>query len=364
MSNLFKPLKIGKKTINHRVVLAPLTRFRSTDTHVPLPFVAEYYAQRASVPGTLLISEGTFISAATAGYPHAPGLWNSEQISAWKPITDAVHAKGGVIYSQLAGSGRDITADLAKKQGLKVRSSSANPLEGGVVPEELTEEEIWAIIAEFKQAAINAIEAGFDGVEVHGANGYIVDQFTQEACNTRTDAWGGSIEKRSKFAIEVLKATVDAIGADRVGFRLSPYSTFQGMGTGDIKGQFSYLLEQVKGFKLAYLHLVEARISGAEENGRPETIDYLVDLWDNTSPVLLAGGFTPESAKEATDGLYKDKDVAIVFGRHFISNPDLPFRIQHGIPLTPYDRSKFYAVGEKDGYTTWENSREFVEVVG
>merc|ERR1711939_605230 len=183
-SRLFEPLRIGTMDLHHRLVMAPLTRFRAEDdTHVPLPFVSTYYAQRAAVPGTLLITEATFISHRAAGYANVPGIYSRAQIEAWKSITSAVHAKGSYIYCQLWALGRTADAANAKAEGIEIVSSSANA-----------------------QAARNAIEAGFDGVEVHGANGYLIDQFTQDTCNTRTDEYGGSIENRSRFGLEVTRA--------------------------------------------------------------------------------------------------------------------------------------------------------------
>jgi len=362
-SNLFKPLKVGNATLNNRIVMAPLTRFRaSDDTHVPLPFVAEYYAQRASVPGTLLITEATFISPSAGGYANAPGIYSQEQIDAWKSVTDAVHEKGSFIYLQLWALGRASDPTTLKKElGEKgvVKSASDIPFEGGATPTPLTEAEIQEYIGWYAQAAKNAVAAGFDGVEIHGANGYLIDQFIQDVSNTRTDAWGGSIEKRAKFAIEVTKAVVSAVGAERTGIRLSPFSKFQGMRMQDPVPQFSYLAEELKKQKLAYIHVVESRIDGNADVEATQKVNFLVDIWGKTSPVLLAGGFKPKSAKTAVDEEFKDNDIAIVFGRYFISNPDLVFRLKEGIELTPYNREKFYNKKQVDGYTTWAYSKEF-----
>jgi NADPH2 dehydrogenase len=361
-SKLFEPLKIGNTQLQNRIVMAPLTRFRADEEHVPLPYVAEYYAQRASSPGTLLISEATFIAPQAGGYAHAPGIYSKAQIEAWKKVTAAVHAKGSFIYLQLWALGRATDPSQLKKElGEKgiVKSSSDVAFKGGAKPEALTEEEIQEYIKWYAQAAKNSIEAGFDGVEIHGANGYLVDQFTQDTCNKRTDAWGGSIEKRARFGIEVAKAVVAAVGADKTGIRLSPYSSFQGMRMADPVPQFSYLAEELKKLNLAYLHVVESRINGNVDTEATEKVDFLVDIWGKTSPVLIAGGFKPASAKRAVDEEYKSKDIAIVFGRYFISTPDLVFRIKEGIELTPYNREKFYNKTEQDGYTTWAFSKEF-----
>jgi NADPH2 dehydrogenase len=203
-SKLFQSLRIGNIELSNRIVLAPLTRFRADSAHVPLEFVAEYYAQRASYPGTLLVTEGTFISPQAGGYTHVPGIYNEAQIEAWKKVTAAVHAKKSFIYLQLWALGRAADS-IVLKQELgeegKVVSASNIPFGGGATPEPLTEEEIWEFIGNYKQAAKNAIEAGFDGVEIHGANGYLIDQFVQDVSNKRTDAWGGSRGKESEIRI-------------------------------------------------------------------------------------------------------------------------------------------------------------------
>ncbi|ETS77334.1 hypothetical protein PFICI_11208 [Pestalotiopsis fici W106-1] len=359
-SRLFEPLKLGNVTLQHRIAMAPLTRFRADENHVPLPFVKEYYAQRASTPGTLIISEATLVSKKAGGYGLVPGIWTKEQIAGWKEVTDAVHAKGSFMYLQLWALGRVADPNNAAKEGIEIKAPSAIPqAEGATVPQELTQDEIKSFVADYAQAARNAVAAGFDGVEIHGANGYLIDQFNQDTANQRTDAYGGSVENRSRFAVEVASAVVDAVGADKVGIRLSPYSTFQGMRMADPIPQFTDLARKLKALGLAYLHLVEARISGNATIETTEKVDFLIDEWDNVSPVLIAGGFTPESAKRAVDDEYKGKDVVIVFGRHFISTPDLPFRVQKGIELTPYDRNKFYNAGEEEGYITWPFSEEF-----
>jgi len=359
-SKLFSPLQIGDSKLQHRLVMAPLTRFRADDNGVQLSFVKEYYSQRASVPGTMLITEATFISQRASGYANVPGIYTEEQIAAWKEVTDAVHAKGSFIYCQLWALGRVASPDVLKSKGERLLSSSATPAsEESPAPEAMTEEEILGFISDYAQAAKNAVKAGFDGVEIHGANGYLVDQFTQDTCNKRTDAWGGSIEKRAKFGLEVTKAVVAAIGAKKTGIRLSPFSTFQGMKMADPYPQFTYLVKELKEYKLAFLHLVESRVSGNADIEATEKVDPLLDAWGKTSPILLAGGFKAASAKTAVDEEYKNKDLAIVFGRYFIANPDLPFKIQKGIELTHYNRDLFYNAGSEKGYTDYPFSKEF-----
>lgn len=342
--------------------MAPLTRYRANDAHVHTSLATEYYSQRASVPGTLLITEATFISPRASGYPNVPGIYNKDQIEAWKNVTDAVHKKGSYIFCQLWALGRAAQPETVRKEaGAKsFVSSSTIPIQAGTEePRALEEEEIWDIIKDYAQAAKNAIEAGFDGVEIHGANGYLVDQFTQDVCNKRTDAWGGSVEKRSKFGLEVAKAVVEAVGSEKVGIRLSPFSTFQSMKIADPIKQFSHLVEGLRELKLVYLHLVESRVSGNADIEATERVDPLMKIWGKTSPVLLAGGFQPDSAKRAVEEEYTGQDVMIVFGRHFISNPDLPFRIEKGIALTKYNRDTFYNTGSPDGYVDYPFSSEW-----
>ncbi|KAK3079676.1 Chanoclavine-I aldehyde reductase fgaOx3, partial [Coniosporium uncinatum] len=228
-SKLFQQLQVGPIELKHRMVMAPLTRFRADDNHVQLPFVKEYYSQRASVPGTLLITEAAFITPRGGGMNNVPGLYNDAQLKAWKEITDAVHAKGSYIFCQLWALGRAANPKVLKKEGCDFVSSSAVGMsDNSPVPRAMEEQEILQFIDEYAEAAKRCIEiAGFDGVEIHGANGYLVDQFTQDTCNKRTDSWGGSIEKRARFGLEVAKAVTKAVGVERTGMRLSPWSTFQ-----------------------------------------------------------------------------------------------------------------------------------------
>lgn len=275
-TKLFTPLKVGSTELDHRVVMAPLTRFRADKDHVPTDAMAQYYAQRSVVPGTLIISEATFISAKAGGYPNIPGLWTDAQLAAWKKVTDAIHAKGSKAFVQLwhlgraahpdpVGSGGAVPDDNFDYKKDFVSASNIPMYEGGPAPRPLTEEEIWATVNDYATAAKNAVEkGGFDGVEIHGAHGYLIDQFTQDTSNKRTDAWGGSIENRSRFAVEVSKAVVKAVGAERVGIRLSPWSNFQGMRMSDPVPQFSYLIAQLRQLDLAFLHLVEPRVAGGE----------------------------------------------------------------------------------------------------
>ncbi|KAF7594783.1 hypothetical protein BBP40_008286 [Aspergillus hancockii] len=361
-SKLFTPLQVGRMHLNHRITMAPLTRFRVDDDHVPLPIAKDYYEQRASVPGTLLITEATLISARAGGYTNVPGIWSDAQIAQWRTITDAVHAKKSYIYMQLWALGRVADPSNLSKAGYDLISSSPVPASPhGPVPRELTEEEIRVYIADYAQAAENAIAAGFDGVEIHGANGYLIDQFTQDTANQRTDAWGGSVEGRARFALEVTRAVVEAVGADRTGIRFSPFSTFQGMRMADPVPQFGYLASRVKEFGLAYVHLVEPRIAGNADVDCQggESLDFFFEKYGRAGPVMVAGGYKAESAMEAVDARYKDYDTLVAIGRPFIANPDLPFRMKTGISLRDYEREKFYLVKSPVGYIDYEFSDEF-----
>ncbi|KAF3063816.1 putative inactive dehydrogenase EasA [Daldinia childiae] len=344
------------------MVLSPMTRFRADNDAVTLPFVKEYYAQRAAVPGTLLIAEATAISNQAKGIANVPGIWASEQIKAWREVVDAVHSKGSYIWLQLWATGRSAEVEILTADGFDLISSSAIPAgPDDPTPRALTESEIQVYIDEHVQAAKNAMLAGFDGVEIHGASGFLIDQFTQASCNQRVDGWGGTIEKRARFALQITSRIVEAIGADRVGVKLSPWSTFQGMGTmNDLVPQFEYIITRLREMNIAYLHLANSR--WVEDVTHPDTDNRtFVHMWGKLKPVLLAGGYDPASAKVMADETYAGYDnVAVAFGRLYTSNPDLPFRVQHQLPLQPYDRDTFYVPLSKQGYLDYPFSNEFL----
>ncbi|KAH8810613.1 hypothetical protein F5884DRAFT_842710 [Xylogone sp. PMI_703] len=361
MTKLFTPVQVGKCPLKHRIVMAPMTRRRGLETLTPSDLMIEYYSQRASIPGTLLISEATSVSPRSAAQPNTPGLYTEEHISGWRAVTDAVHAKGSYIFAQLWITGRAAKAG-AVKRGAEIVSCSDIPAgPDSIIPRPLVEEEIYEFIDAFKQASINAVKAGFDGVELHGANGYLIDQFTQDVSNRRTDGWGGSIEKRSRFGVEVARAVVEAIGAERVGYRISPWSTHQGMRMADPIPQFTHLIGELRKLKLAYLHVIEARVKGNADIDAAESIDVFVEAWGNATPVIVAGGYTGASSQQTLDEKYKDKDVLVAFGRNFISNPDLPYRLQHDLAITKYNRDLFYEVLQPKGYIDYEPSMEFLQ---
>lgn len=359
MSRLFSPTTVGNLQLKHRIVLAPLTRYRAEDNHVHTALATEYYSQRGSVPGTLLLSEGTFISSEAGGQNNVPGIWNNDQVEAWKNVTDAVHAKGSYIFCQLWAQGRAANPTVLKKDGHRLLAPSAIPMsQDAPVPESMSEEDIQHFIEAYVKAAKNAVKAGFDGVEIHGANGYLPDQFLQDVSNDRMDNWGGSIENRARFGTEVAKAVAGAIGPERVGYRISPWSPFQGMKMEDPIPQFTRLSQNLADLGLAYLHIVESRISGnITIEAKAEQADFAMDRWGHGT-VILAGGFSEKSAEESL-GRYNKNNVLIAFGRQFIANPDLPFRFQRGLPLNKYNRETFYNAKDPHGYVDYPFSQEF-----
>ncbi|EMD40610.1 hypothetical protein CERSUDRAFT_130642 [Gelatoporia subvermispora B] len=357
---LFQPIEVGNLQLQHRVVLAPLTRFRADKTHTHTDLAVEYYRQRASTPGTLLISEGTFIAAKAGGYANAPGLWTDEQLAAWKKVTDAVHSQGSYIFCQLWTIGRAADAEQLKSENpaFDVVSASDISLTGGPETRALTEAEIKEYIDMYRTAAHNAVHrAGFDGIEVHGANGFLVDQFLHDVTNNRTDAYGGSIENRARFVLEAVDAVVGAVGAGRTGTRLSPWGEFNEVHMVDPKPQFAYVVEQLKARHpdLAYLHLAEPRVSGTgdRESDVFESNDFIRDIW-LPRPLISAGGYTRELAIEQAE---KTGEL-IAVGRYFISNPDLPLRYKYNVALTPYHRDSFYAAESPKGYIDFPFSEE------
>ncbi|KAA1467031.1 NADH:flavin oxidoreductase/NADH oxidase [Dentipellis sp. KUC8613] len=361
-SKLFQPLQVGDVTLQNRVVLAPLTRFRANDAHEPQDVAVEYYTQRASVPGTLLVTEGTFITPQAGGYTNVPGIWTETQISQWKKIVDAVHAKGSFIYMQLWAIGRaSFPAVLTAEGNYPYVSSGDVPIDAERgAPRPLTIPEIKEYVQWYATAAKNAVEgAGFDGVEVHGAHGYLIDQFTQPSINNRTDEYGGSIENRVRFGLEVVEAVVKAVGQKKTGLRISPWSPWQvTKRMDDPIPTFSEFVSRVKAAypDFAYLHVVEPRINGEQfQTVTYESNEPLRKLWA-PKPFIVAGGFTRDEAVKVAD----EKDVLVAFGRQFISNPDLPLRLQKNYPLTKYDRSTFYTHGPQavEGYIDYPTYTE------
>jgi N-ethylmaleimide reductase len=362
-SALFTPVALGAIQLKHRVVMAPLTRSRSIQPNsIPGDLMLEYYTQRAS-DGGLIIGEATNISVTSRGWLGAPGLYSDEQVQGWRKIVSAVHAKGGKMMAQLWHTGRSSHVSLTG--GEAPVSASVNPsywqnadhltstTSGWVNPSPhraLTIPEIAAIVEDYRKAADRAKQAGFDGVELHAANGYLMDQFLQDNSNHRTDEYGGSIENRSRFLLEVAHALTSVWPSDRVAVRIGPGGTWNDMADSNPDPLFSYVAEQLNPFGLAYLHVVEPRVKGnivIHEGQAPIASERLGKFFKG--PILAAGGFEPDSAEEAVE---KGIAAAVTFGRHFVSNPDLPKRIQEGLPLAKYDRDTFYTFDAR-GYTDY-----------
>jgi N-ethylmaleimide reductase len=366
---LFSPLQVGPYRLNHRVVMAPLTRMRAEkDSFAPRPLNAEYYSQRAT-PGGLIIAEASPVMATGRGNAATPGIYSDQQIKGWRDVVDAVHAQGGVIFLQLWHVGRVSHSSFQPGGALPVAPSAVpitqalktvtadGKLASYETPRALETSEIAGVIESFRQAAINAREAGFDGVEIHGANGYLIEQFLQSHTNLRTDQYGGSIENRARLLMEITQAVIEVWGAERVAVRLSPYGVANDSGEPDPMPLYTHVIEALDPLGLAYLHFIEPRSSGAgraEVNHQnvPSAMVLFRPIWNGV--LISAGGFTGETAEAAIAAGHAD---AIAFGRIFISNPDLPRRLQHGYPLTPYNRATFYG-GEEIGYTDYPEHDE------
>lgn len=350
---LLNPTEIGDIVLPNRVVMAPLTRARSGESRVPNPLMAEYYGQRASAG--LIITEATSISPQGNGWMQSPGIYTDEMVAGWKPIVSAVHERGGRVFLQLWHTGRASHSDF--HDGALPVAPSAIAIGGGdgihtpvgkrahEVPRALETKEIPRIVEDYHQAAERAKDAGFDGVEIHAANGYLLDQFLQSKTNHRTDFYGGSIENRYRILDEVVAEVVDVFGANRVGVRLAPNGAFNDMGSIDYREQFSYVAKQLDEYGLAYLHVLDGTSFGFHELGDPMTLREFRDQF--SGPLMGNVGYTEVSAEAAISS--GDADL-IAFGRPYISNPDLVERFANDWPLAePADMSTWYSHDEK-GY--------------
>ena len=354
-TNLFTPHTLGVLSLPNRIVMAPMTRSRATRDHTPTPIMAEHYAARADAG--LLITEGTAPDANGCGYPRIPGLWSEAQVAGWKAVTDAVHSAGGRIAVQLMHTGR-VGHPLNMPGGAALLAPSAVPLDGEMYTDQqgpqphpvsraMTGAEVEAAIESFVTAARNARAAGFDAVEIHGANGYLVDQFLSPNTNLRADQWGGGIEGRGRFALEIARRMADAIGADRVGIRLSPFGVFNGILPWEsVDADFIWLARQLGTLGLAYLHLVDHSSMGA-----PAVPDALKAAMGEAfgGNVVLSGGYDRERADA---DLAAGKGHLVAFGRPFLANPDLVTRLRIGAALNPPDFGTFYTPGPK-GYNDY-----------
>ncbi|KDO22791.1 hypothetical protein SPRG_11550 [Saprolegnia parasitica CBS 223.65] len=350
--HLLSPIKIGRIELANRVFLAPLTRCRSSPgTHVPNDLMKEYYTQRAGAG--LLITECTMIAPKTSAFYSEPGLYSPEQLAEWKKITDAVHAKGSKIFCQIWHAGRAAHPDL--NDGAETIAPSAIAIEGDVhgpngkvpytVPREISLDEIPHLVQLYATAAKNAVEvAGFDGVEVHGANGYLIDQFLKDSSNTRTDAYGGSIENRARFGLEVVAAVVGAIGADRVGIRLSPINSYNSQIDSNPAALLEYVAKKLNDFSLAYLHIMRADFFQAQKG---DVVPIVREHFKG--PIVANMGYTKEEGDQAIAAGAID---AVAFGTSFLANPDLVTRFEKGAALNAPDSATFYTPGPK-GYTDY-----------
>lgn len=360
--SLFTPLAVGPYTLSHRVAMAPLTRMRAEpDSLAARALNATYYGQRAT-PGGLIIAEASQVVPQGQGSPNTPGIYSDAQIAGWRQVTDAVHAKGGVIFLQLwhvgrashssfqPGGARPVSASAIAIAG-KTRTASGEAADYET-PRALETGEIAGVVDAYRTGARNAMAAGFDGVELHGANGYLIEQFLQLRSNRRTDRYGGSIENRSRLLIEAAQAIVGVWGADRVGVRLSPYGVANDSGEAEPMPLYSHVVRALADLGIAYLHFVEPRSSGAgradvDHKNVPSAAALFRPIWPGV--LMTAGGFDAASAEAFVASGTAD---IIAFGRPFIANPDLPERIRRGVPFTPYDRATFYG-GDVEGYTDY-----------
>ncbi|XP_022736670.1 putative 12-oxophytodienoate reductase 11 isoform X1 [Durio zibethinus] len=354
---LLTPYKMGNFNLSHRIVLAPLTRQRSYD-NVPQPHAILYYSQRTS-KGGLLIAEATGVSDTAQGYPETPGIWTKEQVEAWKPIVDAVHAKGGIFFCQIWHVGR-VSNQGFQPNGQAPISCTDKPLMPQVrangidvarfsPPRQLRTDEIPQIVNDFRLAARNAMEAGFDGVEIHGAHGYLIDQFMKDQVNDRTDQYGGSLKNRCRFALEIVEAICNEIGADKVGIRLSPFANYMESGDSNPKALGLYMAESLNKYGILYCHMVEPRMMKVGEKCEcPHSLLPMRKAFNGT--FIVAGGYDREDGNKAVAENHAD---LVAFGRLFLANPDLPRRFELDAPLNQYNRDTFYVSDPVVGYTDY-----------
>ena len=351
MTTLFNPLKLGALTVPNRIFMAPLTRCRAEEGHIPGALMAEYYAQRASAG--LIIAEATMVMENNSAFWKEPGIYSVEQVAGWKRVTDAVHAAGGRIVLQIWHGGRachpllNAGVQPVAPSPLAIVGEEVHTPQGKqpyVVPRELRDDELPGIVAGFAKAAENARAAGFDGVEVHGANGYLLDQFLRDGSNKRSGAYGGSLENRARLLLEVIEAVCAVWGSDRVGLRISPLNSFNSMIDSDPVGLSAWLAERLNSFGLAYLHLMRGDFFGQQHG------DVMTPVRTNFTGVLI--GNMAYTADEAAQEIAEGRLDAVAFGNDFIANPDLPARIKAGAPLNAANPSSFYSPGAV-GYTDY-----------
>jgi len=360
--DLFSPITVGDLTLKNRIVMAPMTRNRAADGGVPQAMNVDYYRQRSTAG--LIISEASQVSAEAVGYPATPGIHTDEQVAAWQSITDAVHEQGSKIYLQLWYCGRISHPDLLPDNQIPVAPSAITPegeavtLEGMkafVEPRALEVQDIQDIVSQYRSAAKNAKQAGFDGVEIHAANGYLIDQFLRDGSNRRTDGYGGSKENRMRLLNEVIDAVCEIWNSQRVGVRLTPENSFNSMSDSNPQLHFDYFIKQLNTRKLAYIHLLEGDMMGADS-----TVDYraLRDIYDGL--YMANNGY--DKNRGQTSIQQGDSDL-VAFGIPFIANPDLVFRYKNDLPLNEADQNTFYG-GDETGYTDYAFSETEVAEAG
>lgn len=354
MPSLFDPIQLGAITAANRILMSPLTRGRNTPDHVPTPLMIEYYRQRASAG--LIISEATGISLQGLGWPYAPGIWSAEQVEAWRPITAAVHAAGGhilcqlwhmgrVVHSSLPGRGQPVSASATTAPGYAHTYQGKQP---HVEARALLLEEIPGLLEDYRHAALNALAAGFDGVQIHAANGYLLDQFLRNSSNFRTDQYGGSIPNRMRLLLEVTEAVAGVVGRERTAVRLSPNGNSQGVNDSDPEPLFTQTAAALSQRGIAFLELREPPPDGTR--GKPDHPPIHPAIRRHfAGPLVLNSDFTAHRAMAALDSGEAD---AITFGRAFLANPDLPRRLRLGLPLNEDDMATWYTRGP-EGYTDY-----------
>lgn len=351
---LLTSYNLGQIELSNRMVMAPMTRSRAGKNNVPTELMAKYYRQRSSAG--LIITEGTQISQQGIGYPWTPGIHTDEQVKGWKKVTKAVHKEEGKIFAQLWHCGRvshpcyhdgepPVAPSAVKPEG---QIFTADGMKDFVTPRALETSEILGIMEDYAQAACNAIEAGFDGVEIHGANGYLIDQFLKDGTNKRDDEYGGTLKNRTRFALEVVEAVSSAIGAVKTGIRFSPAGRNQGISDSNPKETFSYLLRQLNTFNLAYVHLMEPMSDVSDLVNYPENVtEYFRNYYNGT--IITNAGYDRKSGNDAIESGIAD---LVAYGRLFLANPDLPARFAANVELNEPDQSTFYG-GDEKGYTDY-----------
>lgn len=351
MTDLFSPVRLGPYELSNRIVMAPLTRSRAGAGDVVKPMTAQYYAQRAGTG--LIISEASQITPQGKGYAWTPGIYSDEQVAGWKQVTDAVHAKGGRIFIQLWHVGRISHPDLQPGGALPVAPSAVRPdveafteagMKPAVTPRALELAELPGIVADYRRAAENAMKAGFDGVEIHAANGYLLDQFLRDGCNQRKDAYGGSVENRVRLVEEVTRAVAEVCGPDKVGIRISPVNTRNDLVDSNPEPVFTHLVDRLNAIGIAYLHIIEGVTGGEREVAGGFDLQKLRKRFKGVT--MLNNGYTRDLALAARENNTAD---LVCFGRPFISNPDLVERLKKNAPLNELDAATLYG-GDERGY--------------